>query len=447
MVLPVEEKLVHSIRFSSVGPGRVTGTDVVHHPKPMDLAMKLHYLRGIYYFSSQATRGLTTKVIKESMFLWLNEYYVTCGRFRRSPDTGRPFMKCNDCGVRFIEAKCDKTIHEWLEMLKENCELRKLLVSDQVIGPDLPFSPPLLIQITIFKCGGFALSLNWAHILGDALSVVDFINRWAQIISGLPADGLKQLHVSDRSSTAQKTPTKANQEPVSLIPVEPVGDMWTYSPKCKMGTFALHLTLPHLKHLRSKFFGHVKPEKVPLFESICAIFWRWIADVKEGEPQVVTVCKGDPSKRAIRSISNSQKISAVRADFSVKGSDPHELLCLLVDRATWENAQIEEVVERDYGVSDFIIYGGNLTFVDIGEADLYGIELKEHKPLFADYTIEGLGDEGVIVILPAPNDPKSSGDHDTGGMIVTMTLPESLLSKLKVVLMNNGMLQYDSIFS
>lgn len=94
-------------------------------------------------------QGLTIKVIKESMFTWLNDYYVTCGRFRRSPDSGRPFMKCNDCGVRFIEAKCDKTIDEWLELLREDSELRKLLVSDQVIGPELSFSPPLLIQVNL----------------------------------------------------------------------------------------------------------------------------------------------------------------------------------------------------------------------------------------------------------------------------------------------------------
>lgn len=54
MVFPKEEKLVHSLRLSSVGPSKVTGTDVVHQLKPMDLAMKLHYLTGLYYFSSQS---------------------------------------------------------------------------------------------------------------------------------------------------------------------------------------------------------------------------------------------------------------------------------------------------------------------------------------------------------------------------------------------------------
>lgn len=271
------------------------------------------------------------------------------------------------------------------------------------------------------------------------MSVVGSINKWAQIISGLPADGLTPP-ATNRSAITQKCPTKANQVPASLRPVGQVGDMWVYSPKSKMGIFTFHLTSPQMKHLRSKFFSNMKPEKVLLFESLCAILWRAIADVREEEPQVVTLCKGDPSKRVIGSISNSQKISAVRADFSVKGSDPHELLGLLVGQATEENAQIEETVESDNGVSDFIIYGGNLTFVDIGEADLYGLELNGQKPIFVDYAIEGLGDEGAVVVHPEPRSPMLSDDHDVGGRVVTVSLPESHLSQLKVKLKNNEVL-------
>ncbi|PNX84000.1 hydroxycinnamoyl-coenzyme A shikimate/quinate hydroxycinnamoyltransferase [Trifolium pratense] len=139
-----KESLIYDVRLSSVGPGRVTGSDVFHNPGGLDLAMKLHYLKVVYLYDSKAAQGLTIAKIKESMFSVFNHYFITCGRFRRS-DSGRPFIKCNDCGARTIEAKCTKTLDEWLAM--RDWPSYKLLVSQQVIGPELSFSPPVLLQV------------------------------------------------------------------------------------------------------------------------------------------------------------------------------------------------------------------------------------------------------------------------------------------------------------
>ena len=146
MVFTQEESLVYDIKLSSVGPARVSGSDVIHSPNGLDLAMKLHYLRVVYFFESEVAKGLTITKIKESMFTWFNHYFITCGRLRRT-ESGRPIIKCNDCGARFIEAKCNKTLDEWL--LMKDWPLHKLLVSHQVIGPDLSFSPPILLQVHI----------------------------------------------------------------------------------------------------------------------------------------------------------------------------------------------------------------------------------------------------------------------------------------------------------
>ncbi|KAJ0092068.1 hypothetical protein Patl1_26070 [Pistacia atlantica] len=79
MVSSSENTLIQNIKLSSIGPSNVTGTDVIHEPNTMDLAMKLHYIFGVYIFRSPAVLGLSVMNIKESMFFWLNEYYVTCG--------------------------------------------------------------------------------------------------------------------------------------------------------------------------------------------------------------------------------------------------------------------------------------------------------------------------------------------------------------------------------
>ncbi|KAF8393998.1 hypothetical protein HHK36_020200 [Tetracentron sinense] len=197
----------------------------------MDLAMKLHYLRGMYFFNNTAVQGLTIFNIKEPMFTWLEHYYIFCGRFRRS-ESGRPFIKCNDCGVRIIEAQCSKALDEWLEM--KDYTLSRHLVSNQVIGPELYYSPLVFIQV----------------------------------------------------------------------------------------------------------------------------------------------------------------------DFSVVESDPKELAALVVEQTMDEKSQIEEEVEKGQGLSDFIMYGSNLTFVNLEEADLYGLELKGQKPVFVNYMIDGVG-TNMMAVRPA----------------------------------------------
>lgn len=86
------------------------------------------------------------------MFEWLNMYYIVCGRFKRCPETGRPYIKCNDCGVRIIEAVCDKTVEEWLKfMLEDGEEMRNRLIYEQGIGPEMAFSPSCLIQVKTIR--------------------------------------------------------------------------------------------------------------------------------------------------------------------------------------------------------------------------------------------------------------------------------------------------------
>lgn len=145
-----QQSLVHSFKISSVGPGNSIGSDSAYHLTGLDLAMKLHYINGIYFFDSEASQTVTLSQIKEATFFLFNEYYVTCGRLRRA-DSGRPFIKCNDCGARFIEAECDSTVAEWLEMIVDDWSAMKLLVSQKVIGPELQFSPPIYMQVRPFR--------------------------------------------------------------------------------------------------------------------------------------------------------------------------------------------------------------------------------------------------------------------------------------------------------
>lgn len=141
------ENLVYDVRLSSVVPASITGEDKVHELTNMDLIMKLHYLRGIYFFNSDAAQGLAIHDLKKPMFECLDLYSPLSGRIRKS-ENGVPFIKCNDSGVRIVEAKCSKTLNEWLEL--NDFSLNDQLIYHQSLGPDSGFTPLVFVQVSYF---------------------------------------------------------------------------------------------------------------------------------------------------------------------------------------------------------------------------------------------------------------------------------------------------------
>lgn len=82
-------------------------------------------------------------------------------------------------------------------------------------------------------------------------------------------------------------------------------------------------------------------------------------------------------------------------------------------------------MEESEGKEDFIVYGANLTFVDLEEANniIYGVKLNGQKPIMANCVIHGVGDQGVVLVLPAL--------EDSSGRMITISLPEKELEQLK----------------
>ncbi|XP_074312943.1 protein ECERIFERUM 26-like [Silene latifolia] len=418
------ESLVFGHKLSSVGPGNVSGNNMVYEPNNIDLAMKLHYLKLIYFIDNEATQGITLRKIKECVFSLFNYYYESCGRFRRS-ENGRPYIKCNDCGARFLEAKTEKTIQEWLQMAEKDVSVQRLLFPDHhVLGPELTYSPPVFLQITFFKCGGISLGISWAHVLGDAFSVSNLMNTLAQFMNG---EQPSHPPSPKTSPTPFHKPVKAvSSSPLSIKDVGPIGDLWTIPTRCEMDTYSFHVTQTRLTQLQTKLSTPIQPP----FEALCAVIWQAIAKVTTGpKPDVVTVVKKDHAcpiedEMALR---NNQAVSSIKADFPVEEAHPKDLAMLIRDWAQDERAQIGEMVDRDPAGSDFTVYGSKLTFVDLEEACFYGFKIKGISPRLVNCFVDGVGEDGVVLVLPGPQNEYGEDE----GRIVTLTLSKSYMADLK----------------
>ncbi|KAL2893091.1 Protein ECERIFERUM 2, partial [Bienertia sinuspersici] len=284
-----EEILVFDKRLSSVVPGKITGENKTYELKGIDLAMKLHYIKGLYFFTNTLTSGsegenatssfINIQEIKKPMFDWLISYFKASGRIRLSSlETGdRPSIKLNDAGIRIVEARSSKSIDEWLTM--ENFPaFNHQLVYHNVLGPDLAFSPLICIQVTWFKCGGISMGLSWAHVLGDGLSASEFMNMLGQYIQGHLQKPETLVHVDHPQSNYP--PSDPAQEPITVKRVNPVDNHWALPTNCKIGTHIFHLTSQQLSKLHSAVHNSERNEistTIQSFEVITAIIWKSIA--------------------------------------------------------------------------------------------------------------------------------------------------------------------------
>ncbi|CAN6678908.1 unnamed protein product [Malus baccata var. baccata] len=420
-------------RLSSVVPATVTSDrNKVHELTDMDLAMKLHYIKGVYLFKSEAVEGLTIYDLKKPIFQLLQLYFTASGRIRRS-ETGRPFIRCNDSGVRIVEAHSEETVDELLAMAIEDSSALNGLAYDQVLGPDLGFSPLVFVQFTWFKCGGMSVGLSWAHVLGDAFSASDFINMWGKFMAGHAPPKSPRPPEPGRRSQLQTLSIPGT--PCSLKRVDSVGDHWLTTNSCQTKTHTFHISAKKLDHLFSSIScPPSQSAKFSAFEVLSAVIWKSLSKTKKENSekiQIVTICAKNSRERELELPSNDMVFSTVEADFSVAKADVSKLAELIVNKRAEENGIIREVVRRDNGNSDFIAYGAKLTFVNLEEAEIYGLELKGQKPVYANYTIDGVGDEGGVLVLPAG--PKYGKDKARAneGHLVTAILPENQLAQLR----------------
>ncbi|KAI3978981.1 hypothetical protein MKX01_016156 [Papaver californicum] len=428
MVSSEVETLVYDRKLSSVVPAGVTEENMAKELSCMDIVMKLHYLGGVYFFTSSAVQGLNITYFKEPMFRLLELCCVTAGRIRKS-ETGQPFIKCNDSGVRIIEAKTDKTIDEWLEMQKDHYSVDNHLVPNQVLGPQLAFSPLVLVQFTSFKCGGLSVGFSWTHVLGDAFAASNFINMWGQAMAGNPPTKSLKLQPKQADQIQLSAEAEAEAQPLSVRRVEPVGDHWVPAINCRMETFSFRITASQLDDLQIKVASKNQAGKLPTFEALSAVIWQCIAKTREDrEPNVITICRDDFHNRDENILNNNQILSIVNANFSVVEAEVSELAELIIKKSVEENTLVEKTVEKDQGMSDFLVYGANLTFANLEDVGFYGLELNGHKPTFANCRVHGVGNEGVVLVLPGPEPVKEGSGK---GRTVTVTLQENQLTQLR----------------
>ncbi|CAI9759672.1 unnamed protein product [Fraxinus pennsylvanica] len=104
----------------------------------LDRVMERNYLHIVLYYQSPVERkpGELTKKLREANAEMLSSFPIITGRLLKTPE-GHWTIKCNDAGMRMVEARAKGSVEEWLQNLDREKEL-------QLVHWEEMFHKPLL---------------------------------------------------------------------------------------------------------------------------------------------------------------------------------------------------------------------------------------------------------------------------------------------------------------
>ncbi|XP_060196105.1 stemmadenine O-acetyltransferase-like isoform X2 [Lycium barbarum] len=227
------------------------------------LAPPTYYPIFLYYPNDQESTNLSTRSLqlKSSLSKILADFYPFAGRLINNNTS----ISCNnskddDFGVLFIEAFAHNyNLHEILLSGSKTNTLGQFVPSmDSLLKTHL-----LIVQVTVFECGGMILGCLVSHKLSDATSICTFINNWAAAARG--ANNSNSLTPDFTSGVKVFPPTK---QPPPLPFANPVGGQ-----EKQIITKIFSFDGPSIADLKSKALSKDVPGPTRV-EAVSALIWK-----------------------------------------------------------------------------------------------------------------------------------------------------------------------------
>ncbi|KAG5236487.1 BAHD acyltransferase [Salix suchowensis] len=115
----------------------------------------------------------TSLRLKTSLSEALTLFYPFAGRLRDNSS-----IECDDHGAEYIEARIHCILSDILR--KPETEVLKQLLPAAIGDPVITArDSQLLVQASLFDCGGLAIGVNLSHKIADAATLASFIKCWA----------------------------------------------------------------------------------------------------------------------------------------------------------------------------------------------------------------------------------------------------------------------------
>ncbi|EXB25275.1 Omega-hydroxypalmitate O-feruloyl transferase [Morus notabilis] len=241
-------------------------------------------VRTIYCFKSDS-RGNeeAAEVIKKALSDILVHYYPVAGRLTISSE-GKLIVNCTGEGAVFVEAEADCSVEEIGDITKPDPVTLGKLVYDIPGAKNILEIPPLVAQVTKFKCGGFVLGLCMNHCMFDGLAAMEFVNSWGNTARGLP---LKVSPFIDRSILKARNPPKIESAHDEFAEIEDISETSKlYEEEMQYRSFCFGPE--KLEQLKKKAMTDGVLQKCTTFQALSAFVWRARTEALRMQPDQKT---------------------------------------------------------------------------------------------------------------------------------------------------------------
>ncbi|KAI3468297.1 hypothetical protein Pfo_024960 [Paulownia fortunei] len=399
----------------------------------LDRVMERNYLRLVFYYDFPTRRraGELTKKLRESISEMLSAFPVVTGRLLRTPD-GPWMIKCNDAGLRMVEARVKGTVDEWLQNVDREKELRLVHWEEMFHKPY--FWSTFYVQITEFEGGGLAIGLSCTHLLSDPICATMMIKAWAdttlsgEIISPPLFHPLPPRRQGNKNTNNQLYSHLINHYKSAIENSSPISES-------KQTTITLQFNQEMVRSCIAMAGApnadNHEPSLTP-FQALTVLFWTCISKVKGMKNDLVdmSICLDMRKVLGLDKgfFGNCMVYSRVHGD----GLDENEVskaAAFIKEAVTKmdsdEVMDLIEWLERENCENPPCMNGSHLICVNLENVDSYSAIFEDNaSPLRVSYYIEPAVGPGQILILPSP------GGDGPYSRVVAVTLPEDEAEKL-----------------
>ncbi|KAK1606395.1 hypothetical protein QYE76_030068 [Lolium multiflorum] len=217
------------------------------------------------------------ETIKRGLSQALVHYYPVAGRLAVGATAGELVINCTANGVSFVAASANCALKDVQDLSDPSLKEELAVFYPAANGLCRSSDPLVLMQVTVFSCGGFVLGLTLNHAVADGVGMAQFLQAIGELSRGLPSPSVVPIRQDD-----------------SLILIPPpvftkfLQYMGSIQPS-QMAVLNIAVKSSLISHIKEKYASMNPGRRCSAFDAVAAVLWRCRTRATMSDPDALNV--------------------------------------------------------------------------------------------------------------------------------------------------------------